>query len=424
VLVNLAATAVLVRTLGGARFGGWSLLGVVFAYGALLDLGLGTSLVRRAAAAHVAADHAGLSAALGTTLVATLLLGSAGAAVLAACAMPLSGALNVPAAWRAEFVTATRVTAIGIALAVPGAALGAVPTGLQRLDKLLRVEAIATAGTVLAQIVAALSGAGLVALAALGALGRLASLVLRYALLRRLLPELRLRFDPRYPFWSELGRFGALKLVQQIASQVVLHVDRLLVAVLVSAPAVALYAVPLELAQKLLFVPGFVGMAFYPAASALAGSESRPAFADTYERTSRAVALATLPMAAILAVLAAPLLRVFAGPSFAASSAGVLRVMAFAYAGMALTAIPSLAADALNRPEIPARFSLLAVALNVSLSLLLIPRFGVLGAGLALLGNVALVVPWFIVSVTRNVVGVSVRSYVARTVGLQWLAAK
>ena len=402
VAVNLAATAVLVRTLGTGRFGGWTLLGVTLAYGSLLDLGLGTSLVRRAAAAHGAGDLAGLSAAVGATLFATAALGVLGAAVIMASAEFLGRVLHVPEAWRPEFVSAMRITAVAIGLAVPGAALGAVPTALQRLDRLLAVEAVATIVTVLVQIVVALRGAGLVPLAAIGTAGRLLSLLLRAWLVGNVAPGLRLTFDLRYPFWSELGRFGALKVVQQLASQVVLQVDRVLVALLVSAPAVALYAVPLELAQKLLFVPNFVGMAYYPAAASLA--HDRDGFRRLYWRTNGWVALATVPAAALLALLAAPLLGVFAGAEYATGSAATLRVLAPAYAGMALTAIPSLTADARNRPDIPARFSLIAVVLNLSLSLLLIPRFGVLGAALALMGNVLLLTPWFIVSVSKRVV--------------------
>ncbi len=421
-VVGLASTAVLVRTLGAERFGGWSLLGVVLAYGTLLDIGLGTSLVRRAATEHARGDLPALASALGTTLAATALLGVLGAVALAAAADPLGKLLNVPPAWQAEFATALRVMALGVALSVPGAALAAVPTALQRLDRLFLVEATVTLGTSLAQIGGALAGAGLVALGLITAGGRLASLVARAVLVRRLLPGLRVRFVLRYPFWSDLGRFGALKVVQQIASLLVLHLDRFLVAVLVSAPAVAFYTVALELAQKVLVVQGNVSTAFYPAACA-AVERDRSRLPALYERTSRVVALGTFPLAGLLVIFAEPVLRAWVGEEFGERSAGLLRVLALAYAGMALTAIPSNTADALNRPEIAAYYAVAGLGLNLAIALLLIPRFGIMGSGLAVAANVLLQAPWFVRAVTRDVVGVSLASYATRAIGKPLLPA-
>lgn len=421
-VVGLASTAVLVRTLGAERFGGWSLLGVVLAYGTLLDIGLGTSLVRRAATEHRRGDLRALGSALGATLAATALQGVLGAIAVAAAAHPLGKLLNVPSAWQAEFATALRVMALGVGLSVPGAALAAVPTALQRLDRLVLVEATVTLATSLAQIGGALAGGGLVTLALITAGGRLASLVARAVLVRQLLPGLRVRIDLRYPFWSDLGRFGALKAVQQIASQLILHLDRFLVAVLVSVPAVAFYTVALELAQKLLVVQGNVSTAFYPAACA-AAERDRSRLPALYERTSRVVALGTFPLAGLLVIFAEPVLRAWVGPEFAERSAGLLRVLAVAYAGMALTAIPSTTADALNRPEIPAYYAAAGLGVNVAAALLFIPRFGIMGAGLAVAANVLLQAPWFVRAVTRDVVGVSPASYAARAIAEPLLPA-
>lgn len=420
-VLGLAATAVFVRLLGLERYGAWAVLTAIVAYGGVLELGLGVSLVRRVAALHAAADRSGLKLALGATVTATSALGAVGAVLVLAAAPVIARAVGVPAALTGEFVLALRVGALAVFLAVPCAALGAVPTALQRLDAVVALEAAVTSAVLAAQIGLVLGGGGLVGLALAMVAGRAASLAGRAVLARRLLGGLELRVSLRYPFWAELGRFGSLKVVQQMASLLVQHLDRLLVAVFLAAPTVAFYAAPLDLAQRLLLVQTNVSSAYYPAACAAAADPS--GFRRLYERTSRAVAAATFPLAMVLIVFAGPILSVWVGPEVAARSATLLRVLAVAYALMALTAIPSSAADALDRPEIAARYSLAGLAINVTLAVILIPRLGIVGSGLAILGNVLLQSPWFVRTVTRSVVGIPLGPYARRAIGEPLLPA-
>ena len=171
----------------------------------------------------------------------------------------------------------------------------------------------------------------------------------------------------------------------------------------------AYYTVAVELAQRLLVIQGNVALAYYPAACAAVSD--RDTFTRLYLRTSRVVALFTLPLALGLAMYAAPVLRVWVGEPFVVTSASLLRVVALAYGAMALTAIPASAADALNRPEVAARYSVVGVGLNLVLALALIPPLGAVGAGWALAGNVVLQSPWFVRRVTRDLVGVPLLRY-------------
>lgn len=411
-LLGLATTAVLVRTMGAARFGAWSLVMALTAYLGLLDLGLGVALVRRVATA--AGDDSGsqIARASAAALGALTILAVAAGFGLVLAAAPLSQWLGIAEADRHEFVAAVRIGAVGAALALPGVALGAIPTAFQRLDSIVRLEAVVSGCVMVAQVALVLAGGGIAVLAAAFSAGRAASLIARVLLARSLLGELGWRLDPTYPFWKELGRFGALKVVHQLSSHVVLYLDRVLVGVLVSVEAVAYYTVAVDLAQRLLMIPGNVGAAYYPAACAAVND--RGAAGSLYVGSSRAVALLTLPPAFGLALLAGPVLRTWVGAEFVGPVAGLLQVTALAYGAMALTAVPAAAADAHGHPEISARYGVAGVALNLGLALVLIPKFGTLGACWALAGNVVLQSPWFVRRVT-DLVGVPLAQY-ARSV--------
>lgn len=411
-VLGLLTTAVLARTLGAERLGAWGLVLAIGSYAALLDLGLGVALVRRLAA-DAASRRDRLAPALSMALVATSVLGVVAAIVLVAAAPWLAALLGIPPALTADFVLAVRLSGIVVALAPASSVLGAVPAALQRLDVLVRVDTVIAGVASLVQIGVVLAGEGLVALAIVGLGARLASVTARAWIARWLIGGTFWRFEASYPLWTEFGRFGTLKATHQALSQLVLHLDRFLVASFVSVSAVAYYSVALELAQRLLVVQSNVSLAYYPVACAAAGRDAA-GFAALYERASRAVALFTFPLTVGMVACAEPLLRLWVGDSFAVHAATLLQVLAVAYAGMALTAIPVNAADALDRPEVSVRFGLAGLALQVTLALLLLPRVGLLGAGLAVLGNVLIQCPWFVRSVTTRLVRLPMRAYVAR----------
>jgi O-antigen/teichoic acid export membrane protein len=64
---------------------------------------------------------------------------------------------------------------------------------------------------------------------------------------------------------------------------------------------------------------------------------------------------------------------------------------------------------------VPTAFSVAGAAFNVSLSLLLIPRYGIAGAAAVNLIHAAAAVPIFLVYVHRRVLGISLRELLRRT---------
>jgi len=398
-VMSFVATGVIVRELGARAYGTWSLVAAVVAYAGLLDLGLGVSLVRRIAESERGDDRASSGEAMGAALVVTAFMGVVAAALIWLLAGQAATVLKVPAELRGDFVSAMRIAAIGAGVALPGSALGAAAAALQKLPWIIRLEVAVTLLTLSAQLLLTVSGGGITALAAAFAAGRGLSLAGRWVIARRLLRGTAFRSSPRYPFWTSLGRFGLLKAVHQLLSQIVLYLDRLLVGAMVSVEAVAYYTVALELSQRLLMVQSNVAQAYYPAACALASD--RPALRKLYRRAAGSVALFTLPAALLLALFARPILALWVGADFADHAAPVLAIAALAYGGMSLTAIPSVTADALDQPGLSVRYGLASVAINVVLALILIPRLGAAGAAWAILGNVVLQGPFFVLAVNR-----------------------
>ena len=115
-----------------------------------------------------------------------------------------------------------------------------------------------------------------------------------------------------------------------------------------------------------------------------------------------------LPLVVLLAVLSRPLLSAWLGPSFAAASAGILAALAVGYGLTLLTGVPALIADATGHPHWTATAGVVYAVINLTLTIVLVPRFGAIGAAYAFLANSVVQGLAFVLIVQRVLVGVGV----------------
>jgi GT2 family glycosyltransferase/O-antigen/teichoic acid export membrane protein len=405
-VLAFATTPVLVGGLGTDAYGVYALVLVLVGYFAFLDLGLGAATIRQLAQHEGAGDRAGLERTLRTAVTAYLVLGVLGAAAIALSASVVVNALfDVPGGLRGAATTALVLAGVGFAVNMPLAVLNAVPNALQRLDLANALNVLfATVGAGGAVALVA-SGRGLVSLLAYSVCLSAVAFVAFYALARRLLPGVRLRPGFDRGAFRVLTSFGLLKFANQLSVQTVYHLDKVLVAALVSVSAVAFYVVPVSIAQRLTGLVATVSTAFLPAATQLQAAGDRERFRDLYLRSERVVALVALPVGLLLVVFAEPILDLWLGAEFAARSAWPLRFLALGYMLSALGTIPAVACDALGRPGVTTAFSAVGAAFNVTMCFVLIPRHGIAGASLVILLQSLVSLPIFLLYVHRRVLG-------------------
>jgi O-antigen/teichoic acid export membrane protein len=85
----------------------------------------------------------------------------------------------------------------------------------------------------------------------------------------------------------------------------------------------------------------------------------------------------------LLAVFAPDVLRLWLGQDFAARSAPALRLLSLGVLINGLSHIPCGYLQASGRPDVPAKFHLVEIALHVPLTIFLVQRYGITGAALA-----------------------------------------
>lgn len=417
VVLTLAVTPYVVHHLRVDVYGLFTLLLAFTAYFAMLDLGFGYATTKYLAEYRARGDADAVQKIASTSLTVYLVLAVLGGVGLAAISpLLVQHVLAVPEGLQPLAQTGFLVASLAFSLTMTLQALQAFPNALQRMDLTTRrTIAFATASTLGIAAVLAL-GRGLLAVLALQVAVNAVAVVAFYLLARRLLPGVRLRPGFDRATFRMLARFSLLKFANNVSTNTVMQIDKVLVGALVSLGAVGFYFVPLQLAQRLTTVVGAVALAFLPAASALHGRADRARLVELYLRATKVVAVLGLPLAALLVVFAHPILEFWIDPHFADEGAVTLQVLAIGYGINIFSTIPAITSDSLGRPGVTTSFSVLSAVLNVVLSLLLIPRYGIVGAALAIGINSVLLVPVFLWYVHRRVLDLPIRTVLTRSI--------
>ncbi len=159
-----------------------------------------------------------------------------------------------------------------------------------------------------------------------------------------------------------------------------LQVDQVLVVSLLSARSMGSYVVILSLSRMLNVFQTSVVMVLFPKA---AGHPTK----KVLEMTGHSVRVSGLVTAVcgVCVVLAGPtLLRILYGPEYV-GAAGALRILVLEAVLSGITFVLAQAFMALNQPGVVTLLQAIGLSLSVPMMLLLIPRYGIYGAAVALL---------------------------------------
>jgi len=384
--VQIVLIPLVIAFVGEREYGLWARAFSTRGFFSLLDLGLGPGVVKFVAQAEGSGDHARRNRMLSTiaglyggmALVALLLLAGLGWAY-----GPL---LDIPADARGRalailLILGARTWGVTLPLGLFRGAL----FGARRIELLAGIQIASNllyaAGTwaVLAQ------GQGLVAVAwvNLGAFALEHVVYLVGAL--RLVPGLRvsLRLFDR-SLLQEAASFGVFQLLVSVSSLVLLKTDVLLVQLFLGLPLVAIYAVPLKIAEyAVLLVKPFVNN-LTPVAARMGGADDR---AGLRALTLTGVRLAVAPAATLAvgaAVFGGDALLHWVGPSFLAGGpvlAVLLTALTLSMPQMVISAVFTMT----GRHRFTAFAALAGMLVNLAASVALAGPLGLLGIALGTL---------------------------------------
>jgi O-antigen/teichoic acid export membrane protein len=381
--VGIVVIPILVRELGLDRFGLLSLLWVLLANLAAVNLGRVTTKFVAEVLAH--GERSSVPRLVWTIATAQAVIGVVAALAFAAAAPALVDRLfDVPVDLRAEARTAFVVLAVAIPVMLVGTCFAAVLEAIQRFDLLNAVIVPSGAATVALPLLVVLLGGGLAEVVAALLMARIATALAFFLLSVRAFPRLGRPCAPSLAVAVRMRSFAGWLMVAGIVSPWLRYLDRYVLATLLSVSAVAYYSVAFDTIERLTMVSSAAALTVFPAFATFQASAAPARTHALFVFTLKALLITVAPVALGLAAWGPVLLRLWLGAPFAQHGAAAFQVLALVVPIWILAPIADAALQAYGRPDVIAKLYVIAFPVNALLVVVLIGALGVTGAALSM----------------------------------------
>jgi len=379
-LVMLATVPLVVRGLGEAGYGLYSLVTAIVGYFAVIDINLTAGSVKYIAEHNARKDAEGIHATLSFGIASYALIGVLGAlGLLLGAHWFVTGLFAVPAALVPEATATLRLASLGYLVGQLQSYLNSVPQSLMRYDISARMEMVFGTVVPLATVGVLMLGHGLFELVLLRVLASSIHCAILWRAVRRLLPGLRWRWPSKRARDALLG-FSAYSFLSRFATLSYAHADKLIIGALVGVTGLAWFTVAATLANRVLGLTFRLSSVFFPAASALAAQGELARLDRAYLKATRYVVFLNAAILVLVAVFAQQILRYWMNQDFARNGALVLSVMALSQFVDSLTSLPSLVNDGMGHPRVSGLFAVARALAGLGIVYVGVAGWGIIGA--------------------------------------------
>lgn len=192
------------------------------------------------------------------------------------------------------------------------------------------------------------------------------------------------------------SRFAAGMTGMAVVSTVLSQTDKLVVSKTLPLEMLGYYTLAGALAAVPLMLAGPIASAVFPRLTGLVALGDRKSLALLYHRTCEAVAVAVIPVGLTVAFFAGAFIQAWTGSSIIAQRAGLVASLLFGGQLLqAITVVPYYLALAHGNVQLNVKIGLVSIVISIPLLLLLLTKYGLVGAGLSwLIINLCTVPPY------------------------------
>lgn len=370
----------LIRGFGITGFGLYLLASSIVAYGILLDLGVGASVVKMTADAAARGHREDLSSVISSALVFYLLIGIAVAAIMTTLALNAASVFHTDPSdsllLRNLFLVAGAVSLWTWPLSLTGHVL----TGFQKFTQKAYVSTAAILATIAVTAIVVVLHQGPVVLMIGNAAVSLVSSLVQLLLARRALGDVRVSVTrANVSGLRSVFSFAWAVFAIQVCTVIVYQqTDRLVLGIFVGAATIALYEAAGKFQGLVAQLTTFTVSAVMPLASQLEAEGRQDTLRSLFLRGTKYSLALVNPVVIVLVVVARPLLQSWLGATFAAQAlaAQLLISHQLLTSGVAVGDAMIVGLGQLGR-RVP--YAVAMALLNLTISLALVQRFGILG---------------------------------------------
>lgn len=402
--------------LGHSDYGLWMVAASITAYFSILDLGYGGALVKFVAQYRARRDAAAINEILSTLFVVFASAAVVAWLVAAAIGWQLESLFPLTAEQAATGRVVLLIVAANVALGFPFSVFGAVINGFQRYDLNNVVGAATSIVAALVNVGMLAAGFGLIELVAATTLVRVASYFIYRYNAHRVFPALSVRASLfRRARLKEVTGFSVFVLMLDWAAKVNYSMDALVVGAFLGTAAVAVWTVPQRLSEAIQRLANQLNEVLFPTVVDSDAANRPDRLRLILVQATRLSLAAVLPAAIVLLVLGGPIIQGWVGPGFS-GAVPVAMLLAVVVAVRVGAATSMTVLKGAGRHKLLAWTNLATAAANLSLSLLLVRRYGLSGVAAGTLAPVALAAAFVIFPAGCRRVGLRVGDALAQAV--------
>jgi O-antigen/teichoic acid export membrane protein len=378
IIVAFLVTPYILRKIGYANFGIWTLALSLVEYYWLIDIGIRTATIKFSAEYYAAGKKDELDRLVNSGLTYSLL------AAVVVVLVSIFGAPFVGRVVRIDdpvFPQLVRIVGISWAVGLVFNIFNACIEGFQRFDIIGRIWIGTTALRTIVVVIVLSRGYGLIQMgfALLGT--QLLVYFLNYFYFRRLVPDAKL--DLRLASWKkfkEVAAFGLHALRAIISDRLLRQTPPALIARYLPVTAVAFYMMPLRILDYAMDGIGRVGSVTTPNAAGLMATGRGDQLEDLGVYANRYSLTLFLPVVLMLLVYGRDLCRLWISSDFADQSAYLIPAFLFGHAIVSSQLNSVSILFGIGRHQAYSRFLLTEAILSFIGLIIVLPRLGLLGA--------------------------------------------
>ena len=414
----------LIHRIGEAHYGLYLLLASITGMLGVVDLGLGEATLRYAAHYYGRGDSSGINRAVSATLsVYGVMATLAAVGLFFGVGWVISWFKLSPEQHSLVFLL-LRIAAVTFWLRFLAGPFFAVPQALLRYDVSARLRVAESVVRAAGHVAVVLWGAGILGMIVWNLVVAIGFLFASVAAAKWLVPSLRLFVLPTKRGLQEVFGYGLFAFVGNLVGLAWRYADRMLLGAFLGTAAVAYFAVPQEIALRLLGLAAAGGAVLLPKFSNV---KRRSVLRRIYLQSSSVLLSFTIVVFVPLAVLMEDFLHLWVSGDFAAQSGLVATIVAASCLVRGAFLPYEALFRGLGKPQYYVVVVALASATVLLTDLILIPRFGLAGAGYAyclapIWGFASICFVWFRILKMRNLPQLMTLVFGRMLVGLAALA--
>lgn len=379
-LIAFFLSPFVIRHLGSSAYGVWVLILSLTGYLGLLDLGVRGTATFYVAKFHGQGKHGEASRVISSCLAIFSFLGASAMAISFTAAPFVSALLHIPANLKGEFRVLLIITATAIASTLIGGVFGAVVAGLQRFDLANAIEISAAVVRTLAIVLCLSHGKGLLALAVIQLVNSLLVSLLYYLASASIYPQLKILYT-LFDLTSArlIFSFGSYLFLLNISMHLILNVDSIVIGSFLPVAQVTFFAIAGNLITYSRHLINGVSFTISPLTSSLDAKGNLDKIRLIALSGPRYITMLILPVVIVFALRGKTFIGLWVGDEYAGPSGEVLRLLSLALFFAAANQVATSMAVGIDRHRPIVLATIFEGLLNLTLSLALVRRMGILG---------------------------------------------